>query len=88
MKTKPSRITLVFFVLTIFFLSICTVPLASAAKKPVIIGFIGSFDSDSGKSTLRGAEIAIEELNAKGGILGGRQIKLVKADTGQDVTEG
>ena len=88
MKTKPSRITLIFFVLTIFFLAICTVPVASAAKKPVIIGFIGSFDSDSGKSTLRGAQIAIEELNAKGGILGGRQIKLVKADTGQDVTEG
>ncbi len=57
-------------------------------KKPVVIGFIGSLDSDTGKSTLRGAEIAIEELNAKGGILGGRPIKLVKADTGQDVTEG
>ncbi|MGD9236347.1 MAG: ABC transporter substrate-binding protein [Desulfobacterales bacterium] len=88
MKTKPSRIILISLVLTILFLAICTVPVTSAAKNPVIIGFIGSFDSDSGKSTLRGAEIAIEELNAKGGILGGRQIKLVKADTGQDVTEG
>ena len=37
---------------------------------------------------MRGAEIAIEEINAAGGMLGGRQIKLVKADTGQDVTEG
>ena len=63
-------------------------PAISASNQPVVIGFIGSFDSDSGKSTLRGAEIAIEELNSKGGILGGRPIKLVKADTGQDVTEG
>ena len=63
-------------------------PALAASKQPVVIGFIGSFNSDAGKSTLRGAEIAIEELNAKGGILGGRPIKLVKADTGEDVTEG
>ena len=61
---------------------------AQAAKAPVIVGYIGSFDSDSGKSTIRGAEIAIEELNAAGGVLGGRPIKLVKADTREDVTEG
>ncbi|MDP6530812.1 MAG: ABC transporter substrate-binding protein [Arenicellales bacterium] len=59
-----------------------------AAKDPVVVGYIGSFDSDTGKSTIRGAEIAIEELNAAGGVLGGRQIKLVKADTREDVTEG
>lgn len=51
------------------------------------VGFIGSFASDAGRSTLRGAQIAIDELNEKGGILG-RKIELVKADTGQDVTEG
>ena len=61
---------------------------AQAAKDPVIVGYIGSFDSDSGKSTIRGAEIAIEELNAAGGVLGGRPIKLFKADTREDVTEG
>ena len=59
-----------------------------AAKDPGIVGYIGSFDADSGKSTIRGAEIAIEELNAAGGVLGGRPIKLVKADTREDVTEG
>ena len=63
-------------------------PVTMAAKDPVLVGYIGSFDSDSGKSTIRGAEIAIEELNAAGGVLGGRQIKLVKADTREDVTEG
>jgi len=54
----------------------------------VKIGFIGSFASDVGRSTLRGAEIAIDELNAAGGVLGGKTIELVKADTGEDVTEG
>jgi len=62
---------------------------ASAADDgPVKVGFIGSLASDTGRSTLRGAEIAIEELNAGGGVLGGRQIELVAADTGEDVTEG
>jgi len=61
---------------------------ASAAKDPVVVGYIGSFASDTGISTIRGTEIAIEELNAKGGVLGGRPIKLVKADTREDVTEG
>ena len=61
---------------------------AQAAGEPVKVGFIGSFASDTGRSTLRGAEIAIEELNAGGGVLGGRMIELVSADTREDVTEG
>ncbi|WP_136660464.1 ABC transporter substrate-binding protein [Nitratireductor sp. XY-223] len=59
-----------------------------AAQAEVKVGFIGSLSSDTGLSTLRGAELAIEELNAAGGVLGGQQIKLIKADTGEDVTEG
>ncbi len=59
-----------------------------SAADDVVVGFIGSFASDTGRSTLRGAEIAIEEINAKGGMLGGRKIRLVKADTREDVTEG
>ena len=57
-------------------------------KDPVVVGYIGSFASDTGLSTIRGAEIAIDELNAAGGVLGGRQIKFVKADTREDVVEG
>ncbi len=57
-------------------------------KEPIVVGYIGSFASDTGLSTIRGAEIAIEELNEAGGVLGGRQIKLVKADTREDVAEG
>lgn len=58
------------------------------ADDTVKVGFIGSFASDAGRSALRGAEIAIEELNDAGGVLGGKTIELVKADTGEDVTEG
>ena len=61
--------------------------LATAAE-PVKVGFIGSFASDVGRSTLRGAIIAIDEINDAGGVLGGRMIELVQADTRQDVTEG
>lgn len=61
--------------------------LATGALAEVKVGFIGSLSSDTGLSTLRGAEIAIEELNAAGGVMG-QQIELVTADTGEDVTEG
>ena len=65
--------------------------LALVAGAPALadikVGFIGSLSSDTGLSTLRGAEIAIEELNAAGGVMG-QQITLVSADTAEDVTEG
>ncbi len=87
MKRKP-LLTLALIIASVFLLVVYNNPAFSASDQPVVIGFIGSFDSDTGKSTLRGAEIAIEEINAAGGMLGGRMIKLVKADTGEDVTEG
>lgn len=61
--------------------------LCSTANAEIKVGFIGSLSSDTGLSTLRGAEIAIEELNANGGILD-QKIILVKADTAEDPTEG
>jgi ABC-type branched-subunit amino acid transport system substrate-binding protein len=61
--------------------------LATTAMAEIKVGFIGSLSSDTGKSTLRGAEMAIEELNAAGGVMG-QQVVMVSADTGEDVTEG
>ena len=61
--------------------------LASTAIADIKVGFIGSLSSDTGLSTLRGAEMAIEELNASGGVMG-EQVTLVTADTAEDVTEG
>ena len=40
--------------------------MASTAMADIKVGFIGSLSSDTGLSTLRGAEIAIEEINAAG----------------------
>ena len=61
---------------------------ATSVQDPIVIGYIGSFASDTGLSTIRGAEIAIDEINAAGGALGGRPIQFVKADTREDVAEG
>lgn len=61
--------------------------IATSAFAEVKVGFIGSLSSDTGKSTLRGAEIAIDEINANGGF-NGEVVTLVSADTGEDVTEG
>lgn len=61
-----------------------------ASSDPIVIGSavaltggISAFDLPA----LRGTEIAIEEINAAGGILG-RQVKLVKADTKSDINQG
>ena len=68
-------------------LTLATALGSASAMADIKVGFIGSLSSDTGLSTLRGATIAIEELNAKGGVLG-QKIKLITADTGEDVTEG
>ena len=60
---------------------------STTAAADIKVGYIGSLSSDTGLSTLRGAEIAIDELNAKGGVLG-QKISLVTADTSEDPTEG
>ena len=82
------KIKLTAFVATIF-VAAAFGGLASAQDKdPIVVGYIGSFASDTGISTIRGAEMAIDELNAAGGVLGGRMIKFVQADTREDVVEG
>lgn len=72
--------------------TLCAILLAagttlSYAADSVKVGFIGSLSSDSGRSALRGAQIAIDELNEAGGFMG-KKIEYVQADTGEDVTEG
>ena len=68
-------------------LTTATLAIATSAAADIKVGFIGSLSSDTGISTLRGAEMAIEELNAAGGVMG-QQIELITADTQEDVTEG
>lgn len=59
---------------------------APVEKEPWRIGWIGAYDSDMGKSALRMTEMAVDEINAAGGILG-RQLKLVSTDAKEDVEE-
>ena len=68
-----------------FALSAMSVAVMAAA--PIKVGFIGSMSSDSGLSGIRAAEIAIDEVNAAGGV-NGQQVELVSADTREDPTEG
>jgi len=68
--------------------SSCTAPgMPGTTEEPWVCGYIGAFDTDVGKSAMRGTEIAVEELNAAGGILG-RPIELVMADSAEDIQEG
>ncbi len=72
---------------TVLATSVAFAALGTMAMAEIKVGFIGSTSSDTGLSTLRGAEIAIEEINASGGVMG-QQVELVTADTQEDVTEG
>lgn len=71
-------------------LSLSVSPLASAqslqAVKPVRIGMIGPFtgpSSDFGIPMLRGAQLAVEEINAVGGYLGRPLELVIKDDEGK-----
>jgi len=61
-----------------------------AADNDIVIGFAvaqSGWMSENDGPPLQGAELAIKDINAKGGVLG-RQLKPVFADTKSDQTEG
>lgn len=64
-------------------------PLATAAPKkaPINIGVTAPFSAIDGASIINGAEMAVAEINAHGGI-NGHQIKLFKYDNHASATEG
>src|SRR3954465_7347594 len=54
-----------------------------AAAQDVKIGLVAALSGDSalsGEAITRGLGIAIDEINAKGGVLGGRKLVLVRRD--------
>jgi branched-chain amino acid transport system substrate-binding protein len=56
----------------------------SVAQEPIKIGVVGPHTGPAaydGLSTLVGAQVAADEVNAAGGLLGGRKIELVPADS-------
>src|ERR1041384_7882869 len=56
----------------------------SVAQEPIKLGVVGPHTGPAaydGLSTLIGAQVAADEINAAGGLLGGRKIELVAADS-------
>lgn len=63
---------------------------AAAAQQPIKIGFVGAMSgisAKSGEAITRGIEIAIDELNGKGGVLG-RKLVLIKRDDESNPAKG
>ena len=63
------------------FMLACVLP--AGAQEPIKIGLVTALSGQSaraGEAITRGLTIAIDELNAKGGVLGGRKFVLVRRD--------
>lgn len=62
----------------------CALPaLPALAADTIKIGLVTALSGQSaraGESLTRGMTIAIDEINAKGGLLGGRKLELVRRD--------
>ena len=58
-------------------------PALAQSKEPVKIGLsaaVSGGSAASGEAIKRGLQIAIDEINAKGGVLGGRKLELIVRD--------
>jgi branched-chain amino acid transport system substrate-binding protein len=63
----------------------------AASQEPVKIGLVAALTGESalsGEAITRGLEIALEEVNAAGGVLGGRPLTLVSRDDKSDPAQG
>src|ERR1700744_4351003 len=61
------------------------------AAEPVKVGLVAALSGQSAKSgegITRGLKIAIDEINARGGVLGGRMIELVRRDDESNPAKG
>lgn len=70
----------------------CVVAAAGAtAAEPVKVGLVAALSgpsAQSGESITRGLTVAIDEINAAGGVLGGRMIELVSRDDESNPKKG
>ena len=71
------------FVRTVFSVACMGLAAAAQAAEPIKIGLITALSGQSalaGEAITRGLQIAIDEVNASGGLLGGRRLELVRRD--------
>lgn len=87
MTGNPIRVSRL-VVLAILALAAAAVLLAACGgRPPVLVGAIISETGNTaeyGKQIKRGMELAVEEIAASGGIMGGRKLEMVFADDGSD----
>ena len=63
----------------------------AGAQEPIKIGHVAALSgasAQSGEAITRGLTIAIDEINAKGGLLGGRKLELVQRDDESNPPKG
>ena len=59
------------------------IPISLSAQEPIKIGHVAALSggsAQSGEAITRGLSLAIEEINANGGVLGGRKLELLQRD--------
>jgi len=64
-------------------LAVVAAPSSLSAQEPIKIGHVAALSggsAQSGEAITRGLSLAIEEINAGGGLLGGRKIELLQRD--------
>jgi branched-chain amino acid transport system substrate-binding protein len=72
-------------------LAAATLSGAAAAAEPIKIGLVTAMSGQSalaGEAITRGMQVAIDEINAKGGLLGGRKLELVRRDDEANPAKG
>ena len=86
-----ARRTLVGSLLLLLLVVATVVPGFSQAKPPVVVALVAAMSGGSalsGEAIKRGLTVAIDEINAKGGVLGGRKIELVIRDEEGNPSKG
>lgn len=72
------------------FTALAVAPTAQA-QEPIKFGLVAALSGQSaraGEAITRGLAIAVDEINAKGGVLGGRKIQLIRRDDESNPSKG
>lgn len=92
MAFRKGKLSVLIATATVVVLLASTLAGCSSSKSggEILIGTIQDTTGGTsalGRASLNGVQVAVDEINAKGGI-GGKKIKLINYDTKNDVTEG
>ena len=77
-------------VLTMLLAGLLALPLAAEAQKTIKVGMpmpLSGPPALFGEPASKGAQMLVDEVNAKGGVLGGRKLELIVRDSKADANE-